>query len=96
MVATLSKVITWRGYLIKLSCKMHYPLDTMCHIEVRCDQAIPITETGYRSHFMPLLNLEDYGCYVAYVEAWLEEAAQSKSWKVLDEAKRQGNLFDFD
>lgn len=59
---------------------------------------IPITETGYRSHFMPATELINAGGPVAFVEAWLKQAQTGKEWKQA-EAKAaiaaQGDLFQW-
>lgn len=55
--------------------------------------ALPITETGYRSHFLHGQHLTEVGGPVAYVTAWLDAASQSTDWKARSEAARQGSLF---
>ena len=57
------------------------------------DAQIPITETGYRSHFSPSGIVEEHGGPEAYVLAWLDHAAQSDAWKQKAEAARQLSLF---
>jgi hypothetical protein len=54
---------------------------------------LPITETGYRSHFLPRGTAENAGGPVAYVKAWLEEAAKAPDWKRREAASRQPSLF---
>lgn len=49
----------------------------------------PITETGYRSHFLPGWELEEQGGAVAFVTAWLDHAAKSDRWQ----SNRQMSLF---
>jgi phage head maturation protease len=67
------------------------------HIEVRSQEKriLPITETGYRSHFMngaeALAEFENDP--VAFVMWWLDEAAQDPTWKRKEEEDRQGSLF---
>lgn len=55
--------------------------------------ALPITETGYRSHFLAPQEVERAGGPVAFVVAWLNEAARNKGWKETEEKVRQLNLF---
>jgi len=67
------------------------------HIEIRSDGRVvlPITETGYRSHFLngaEALAEFDHDP-VAFVLWWLDDAAQSKEWQAQVEASRQGSLF---
>ena len=56
---------------------------------------LPITESGYRSHFCPCGMVEERGGdVVAQVKAWLDEEARSPNWKAYLVASRQGDLFD--
>jgi hypothetical protein len=67
------------------------------HIEIRNEgkRMLPITETGYRSHFMngaEALAAFNYDP-VEFVLYWLDEAAKDPAWKRREEADRQGSLF---
>lgn len=42
---------------------------------------LPITETGYRSHFLHPNEIAEFGGPVAYVEAWLNEMARTSEWQ---------------
>ena len=68
------------------------------HLEIesiRPERApLPITETGYRSHFHPPGTIEARGGdVVAQVIAWLDDEAMSPVWRERAEASRQGELF---
>lgn len=69
----------------------------VAHIEVRSIQPerepLPITETGYKSHFTGRQNIEALGGPVAYVLAWLDAEAKSAKWRAADAARRQLSLF---
>lgn len=54
---------------------------------------LPITETGYRSHFMPALELINAGGPVTFVTAWIEQEAKGKAWTKAAAVKAQGDLF---
>lgn len=54
---------------------------------------LPITETGYRSHFVEPGVIETHGGPAAYVLAWLDEAAKDALWIERDLAARQFSLF---
>jgi hypothetical protein len=41
---------------------------------------LPVTETGYRSHFTPAIDIEDAGGPVAYAVQWLDWAARDPQW----------------
>jgi len=55
--------------------------------------ALPITETGYLSHFTSEETVASFGGPVEFVLAWLEEAACSPAWKAQAAAARQLALF---
>jgi len=67
------------------------------HIEICTEgkRILPITETGYRSHFMngadalAVFNHDP----VKFVLHWLDEAAKNSAWKRREEADRHGSLF---
>lgn len=86
--------IEWRGIGIQLEFhpnRWNSPVD---HIEVHSDDRvpIPITETGYKSHFLQAGQVTPENL-VEQVTAWLEEEAQSEAWKRYEEASRQLSLF---
>ncbi len=65
------------------------------HLQIRAKHArpLPITETGYRSHFPHPADVEHLGRPVASVEAWLESSAQTKAWKRTAQGGYQMSLF---
>lgn len=56
---------------------------------------LPITETGYRSHFIPPLELMNEGGAVIFVTAWIEQEAKGKAWSKAAAARQQGDLFSW-
>jgi hypothetical protein len=54
---------------------------------------LPITETGYRSHFTSPETVAAYGGPVAFVEAWLETESQAPDWRRGEQERRQLTLF---
>ena len=69
----------------------------MALLEVRSvepeNEPLPITETGYRSHFLPPGIVEEEGGPAAYVLAWLEAEAQAPAWRKSVERRRHLLLF---
>jgi len=65
------------------------------HIEVEsvCRSPLPITETGYVSHFTIAELVEAEGGPVSFVEAWLNALAGKKAWKDTEVRRRQYSLF---
>lgn len=54
---------------------------------------LPFTETGYRSHFLPAFEVDSEGGPLAYVQHWLEWAAQDPDWKRSEQEGKQMILF---
>lgn len=69
----------------------------LAHLEIQSidppDSPLPVTETGYRSHFTSPEEVEDAGGPVAFVQAILDEAARSPAWIEREAAARQLSLF---
>lgn len=85
---------SWRGIAIQVdfeACRWSGPFD---HVEVRSlDRCpLPITETGYRSAFIPSGEVT-VDTYVSAVLAWLDEEAKSVQWKDQEQKSRQMTLF---
>ena len=56
---------------------------------------LPITETGYRSHFLSPLELVNDGGPVTFVTAWLDREAKGKDWQKRQAVRSQGDLFQW-
>ena len=86
--------LDWQGRKIEISYQPH-SYAGCAHIQIRARHCrpLPITETGYRSHFPHAVDVEHMGGPVAYVEAWLDTAAQSKAWKRTAQGGYQMTLF---
>lgn len=54
---------------------------------------LPITETGYRSHFLRREAVEEQGGAEAFVRAWLDHDAMSSRWAQALAEHRQLSLF---
>ena len=63
------------------------------HIEVRCDEPLPITKTGYKSHFLPAVHLENYDGPLDFVRQWLDFEAAKPNWTKSEAASPQLSLF---
>ena len=55
----------------------------LAHLQVASKDRVPLpmTETGYRSHFTAAKNIEDFASPIDFVKAWLAESEQNKEWK---------------
>jgi hypothetical protein len=69
------------------------------HIEVESlapkKAPLPITETGYRSHFIGPLDLVNTGGPVTFVTAWLDREAKGKDSQKRVAIRQQGDLFQW-
>lgn len=92
----------WHGIELDIRhcpCWLSSPGDEFVtqHIEIRCGEksSLPITDTGYRSHFLygeeALIEFDNDP--VAFVLWWLDETAQSRAWQNQVKAGRQLDLF---
>ena len=87
---------TWRGFGLTIRhCARWCSVSGMSHIEVISDDRVPlpITSTGYRSHFVQPEWIAEIGTPLEYVMAWLDHEAQTESWQRQEEATRQLCLF---
>ncbi|MGH8330833.1 MAG: hypothetical protein ACRER3_15615 [Pseudomonas fluorescens] len=99
---TIRESFIWQGLTIEV---LHVPNwsetyratygHALSHLQISAAgrAPLPISATGYRSHFERADNIEVQGGAVAYVQAWLEYAAQSPSWSEAHQKARQLSLF---
>lgn len=73
--------ITWRGIDIEITFTPQR-FGMADHIELHSEgkAALPVTETGYRSHFVPVGTVAEYGGAVAFITAWLDHEAARTGW----------------
>ncbi len=80
-----SETFLWQGIEIEVRYVANWlQVDTVrfrtAHLELRSIrpewEPLPVTETGYRSRFLPREEVEAQGGPVAYATAWLDEAAR--------------------
>lgn len=95
--------IVWRGITIEIDYEAAWlGSDTIggmrvAHLQLRSVEPLraplPVTETGYRSHFINRDQIAELGGPVAYTESWLDQAAMSDAWRAYEQASRQLSLF---
>lgn len=95
MSAPITSQIVWRDISIEMTFHKHRWKSDFDHIELRVEEGriIPVTETGYRSHFLPAGIVNEYGGHEGFVRAWLDHEAENSDWKKHEEAARQFSLF---
>ncbi len=86
--------IDWRGVAIEIRLTTNWLNGTAHHLEIQAAQPLPVTQTGYRSHFFGVDQDIDIDQARSFVLRWLDEKAQSNAWHDAEERRRQGDLFD--
>ena len=46
-------MLVWCARNIEVSYQANWLNSSYCHIELRCEERLPVTKTGYRSQFVP-------------------------------------------
>jgi hypothetical protein len=67
----------------------------LAHLQVFSKNRVPlpITETGYRSHFVPAKRIEGFASPIDFVRAWLTELEQGKKWQAhLKNVRKQSQM----
>lgn len=96
--------IEWDGIRIEikyepdwLNMSGRYPIEATAHIEIRTIAParfpLPMTETGYRSHFTCREIVEQEGGPVAFVLGWLDLCASEPLWLKRKAKANQLELF---
>ncbi len=94
---TTTAKLVWRDVTARVRHTPDYLSKGSSHIEITVvspkGAPLPITSTGYLSHFLDAEALKRAGGPVAFFLAWIEQEAKSKAWSKLDFNTRQGDLF---
>lgn len=89
--------IQWQDVAITIRHVANWSGTGIDHIEVvstKPERApIPITETGYRSHFLHGEDLAKHGGAVEFVTKWLDHEAKSAAWQECRRNSAQLSLF---
>ena len=84
---------------IRITHARNYLVQGTDHIEIEAikpkRQPLPITETGYLSHFIDWQQLSAAGGPVTFVTAWLAREGAAKPWVKREQARAQGDLFQW-
>lgn len=89
----------WRGVDIEITFERHWLgiprriADAHLTVTAKGRRPLPITETGYRSHFLAADEIDTAGGPVAYVATWLDTMSRSQEWITFEQASRQLSLF---
>ena len=89
----MKTMIEWEGCAVAITCTRNWLNTGYHHIELNCDTPLPVSATGYRSHFIARDELDQFDSLVDFVREWLNEAARSKEWQRYVQDSRQLKLF---
>lgn len=96
----MQKIINWHGIDIEIIYTESYSTSylevygyPLTHIELKAEQPLPVTETGYRSLFIPAPNLSDFKTPEAFITDWLDVEADCPAWQQYEEQSKQYALF---
>ena len=96
---TTTHKLVWRHVTAKVRHTPDYISKGWTHIELVVvapkGAPLPITETGYRSHFPSPLELINDGGSVTFVTAWLDREAMGKNWQKRQTTRQQGDLLQW-
>lgn len=100
MSAVQTYRMDWEGIALSIRWTPHWLNmavngEPVAHLEITSAgrAPLPVTETGYRSHFTSAEAVAREGGPVAYVRQWLDCESLSDEWQAQQEARRQLALF---
>ena len=95
MSAPITTRIIWDGIALEITYRKRRWKSDFDHIEILAEDphVLPVTETGYRSHFLPEGFVEDYGGPEDFVRAWLDHEAKNADWQRRKDEAKQMSLF---
>ena len=89
--------LVWRGIVCRVTHERDYISKGWSHIELRVvrpkGRPLPITDTGYRSHFLDEDVLYAAGGPVSFFHAWLDREANTKAYRKALAKWQQLDLF---
>ncbi|HEY4942212.1 MAG TPA: hypothetical protein VII56_12365 [Rhizomicrobium sp.] len=94
----ITDLMEWQGIVLSVSYQSEYlGMEGMAHLTIQVrgtkHYSLPITGTGYRSHFESEAEIAERGGPLAYVRAWLDAEAAKPEWLEQDPKNRQLSLF---
>ena len=74
--------LTWQGITFTLAFAPDYLAGVgMAHLEIRSKEPLPVTETGYKSIFVPKADIADIRIAAALILQTLDMTAKRTGWK---------------
>jgi len=90
--------VDWQGIAVTVHYEVRWlnsDIANIAHLQLESAGRVklPVTNTGYRSHFVPAAEIAEAGGPVAYALAWLDYMAGSAEWKAHVSSAQQLSLF---
>lgn len=85
--------LVWRERVVTVCYQANWLNCEYWHIELRCVDRLPVTETGCRSQFIPAADLADESAIHEWIVGWLDCAAEQPAWQQYVVDSRQLRLF---
>lgn len=85
--------MVWQGRQIAVSYENNWLNSDYWHIELRSEDVLPVTKTGFLSRFVRGEAPENEDAVVSWVLEALDQAAEGLAWKEYIENSRQLSLF---
>ena len=94
----ITDMMEWEGITLSVSSERDYAsMSGLTHLSIHVlepsTSKLPITETGYRSHFISEVEVEELGGPLGYVRAWLDAEAATPEWRAAQQTAQQMSLF---
>jgi hypothetical protein len=83
----------WNGLPVTATMQFCWHSLDLVHIEVRCPERLPVTETGYRSHYTHVDTVKELDGLEGYLNFWFDQLANTKEWQRYWEDRKQLSLF---
>ncbi|MCE8005970.1 hypothetical protein [Aestuariivita sp.] len=85
--------LVWQERRVEVSFQFNWLGSDFWHIELRSPDVLPLTETGYRSCFVPSTDDASEQTIRNLVLHWLDDAADTERWQSYLNESRQLSLF---
>jgi len=95
---TTTRRVVWRDVTCRVRHTRDYLVEGSDHVELMVltpkGALLPITDTGYLSHFIDAGELDAAGGAVRFMLDWMEREAKSTRFRKADFKSRQLKLFE--
>lgn len=93
----ITQIINWFNIEIEVKYSQFYfgNSDIISHLSINSKGSVPLpmTSTGYRSHFLHHSEIEARGGFVQYALDWLNQEANNPDWISINSKAQQLSLF---